>query len=116
MKELIDIQKKCCEHYGADFQPVHSEQLVVISEGIYEGLSPVAGVRYHSPEHMSGWWLTTDQYDGNVDSLKTVHFIHVTEHRQDIALYMALPFGYRFQLGGDDDRVWFDIEVAKDSA
>lgn len=116
MKDLSNIQKKCCDHYNAYFQPVSPEQLVVISEGIYEGVVPVEGVRYHSPEHMSGWWLTTDQYDGDIDSLKTVHFHHIAEHRPEIAMYMALPFGYRFQLGGSDENVWFDDDVAKDSA
>ncbi|WP_259368131.1 MULTISPECIES: hypothetical protein [unclassified Colwellia] len=73
------------------------------------------GVRYPSPEHMSGWWLTTDEYDGNIDSLVTVHFQHIIEKRPELALYMALPFGYRFNLGGESEHVWFDQEVAQDS-
>ena len=115
MNDLNDIQKKCCEHYGTDFEPVGVEQLVVISEGVYEKGAPVEGVRYNSPEHMSGWWLTTDQYTGDVDSLKTVHFYHIAENRPEIAMYMALPSGYRFQLGSDDERVWHDADVAKES-
>jgi hypothetical protein len=115
MKELSGIQKKCCEHYNASFQPVSPEQLVVISEGIYEGDVPVEGVRYHSPEHMSGWWLITDRYNGDTESLQTVHYHHVAEYRPEIAVYMALPFGYRFQLGGEDERVWLDAAIAEDS-
>ncbi len=108
-------QQECCEHYGAQYQPVEQAQLVTISKGIYEGITPVEGVRYPSPEHMSGWWLTTDEYDGNIDSLVTVHFQHIIEKRPELALYMALPFGYRFNLGGETEHVWFDQEVANES-
>ena len=108
-------QKECCSHYDAEFQPVEQTQLVTISNGIYEGVIPVEGVRYPSPEHMSGWWLTTDEYDGNIDSLVTVHFQHIIEKRPELALYMGLPFGYRFNLGGEAEHVWFDREVANES-
>ncbi|RXF06059.1 hypothetical protein [Pseudoalteromonas sp. PS5] len=108
-------QQECCEHYGALYQPVKQTQLVTISKGIYEGITPVEGVRYPSPEHMSGWWLTTDEYNGNIDSLVTVHFQHIIEKRPELALYMALPFGYRFNLGGETEHVWFDQEVANES-
>jgi hypothetical protein len=115
MKSLETVQRECCEHYGANYSPVGAEQLVVISEGIYEGVVPVEGVRYLSPDHMSGWWLTTDKYNGDTDTLKTVHFHHIEELRPDLAFYMALPFGYRFQLGGAEENVWFDEAVARES-
>lgn len=85
------------------------DQLVVISEGVYEG-DVVEGVRYPSPEHMSGWWLTTDRYDGNIKSLKNVHFRHIAEMRPDISDFLRLPFGYRFFSG--DGSAWFDQKVA----
>ncbi len=111
---MNDMQQRCCHHYGAEYSPAESEQLVVISEGVYEGM-PVQGIRYPSPKHMSGWWLTTDIYDGDVNSLKTVHYHHVAEKRPEIAVYMALPFGYRFHLGGADNHVWFDPEIIRDT-
>ena len=86
-----------------------ADQLVVISEGVYEG-DVVQGVRYPSPEHMSGWWLTTDRYDGDIKSLKTVHFHHVAECRPDLFDFFGLPFGYRFFSG--DGHTWFDQAVA----
>ena len=109
---LIDIQKECCSHYEAVYSPVGSEQMVAISEGVYEGQNPVEGIRYNSPEHMSGWWLTTDSYRGDINSIKTVHFKHIAESRPDLAVYMALPTGYRFSLGGENQHVWFDETVA----
>ena len=85
------------------------DQLVVISDGVYEG-DIVEGVRYPSPQHMSGWWLTTDRYDGNIESLKTVHFRHIAERRPDIAEFLRLPFGYRFFSA--DGSSWFYEKVA----
>ena len=113
LEQVLDVQKECCQHYGVAPAPVDEEQLVVISDGVYEGL-PIEGIRYPAPQHMSGWWLTTEQYDGNTENLKTVHFSHIIEIRPEVAIYMALPSGYRFQLGGKEEHVWFDESVAND--
>lgn len=32
----------------------------------------------------------------------------ILEKRPDLAIYMALPYGYRFILGGEEEHVWFD--------
>jgi len=112
--QVIERQRECCLHYRAHFSPLNSDHLVVISDGVYEGDVPIEGVRYPSPAHMSGWWLTTDKYNGDIDTLKTVHFSHVMEKRPEVAIYMALPFGYRFKLGGGSDNVWFDKDILKE--
>lgn len=112
----MDLEKKqeaCCAHYSAGFLPPDAMQLVVISDGVLLGEHEVEGVRYPSPDHMSGWWLTTSLYSGNLESLKTVHFKHIAEALPNIAQYMGLPHGYRFVLGGQSEHVWFDSEVAK---
>lgn len=64
---------------------------------------------------MSGWWLTTDDHNGDTASLKTVHFSHIKEKRPELAVYMALPAGYRFTLGGDHNYVRFDEGVSQES-
>jgi hypothetical protein len=60
------------------------------------GGEPVQGVRYPSPEHMSGWWITTDRYNGDVATLKTLHAYHLTARRPDLTRYLALAYGFRF--------------------
>ncbi|BDX05161.1 immunity protein Imm33 domain-containing protein [Planctobacterium marinum] len=113
---LAELQRLCCEHYGESFESPELDQLVAISEGVIDSFEDIEleGVRYHSPDHMSGWWLTTNLYTGDVSSLKTVHFRHIAEKRPEIAQYMALPIGYRFVLGGDSEHVWFDQKVKDD--
>jgi hypothetical protein len=103
-------QHRICEKFGGEFMPPRPDKLVVISDGVMEG-DAVQGVRYPSPDHMSGWWITTDRYDGNIRSLKREHLYHVTAARPDLAQYVALPYGFRFDLSQGQD-VWFDPKVA----
>ncbi|UCA61440.1 hypothetical protein KB553_07860 [Chryseobacterium rhizoplanae] len=104
---VIRKQSELCSHYGLPVQFPNFSQMVVISKGVYEG-KDIEGIRYESPEHMSGWWLITDDYDDNIESLMTVHFHHVVFARPDILNYLALPFGYRFLM---DNGI---ISVSKD--
>jgi hypothetical protein len=103
-------QHEVCRRFAAGaFEPPRPDRLVVVSEGVFEG-DAVQGVRYISPEHMSGWWITTDRYDGNVKSLKQEHLYHLTARRPDLAPYIALPYGFRFDFATRED-VWFDEGV-----
>lgn len=104
-------QNRVCDAAGADFMPPLYDRTVVLSDGVLEG-DPVEGVRYPSPEHMSGWWVTTDRYDGDPRSLRGEHLFHVCVIRSDLAGYLALPPGYRFDTSSR--RVWFDQAVASD--
>ena len=105
-------QHEVCERYVAEFSPPQANQLVVISDGVLQG-DAVQGVRYPSPEHMSGWWITTDRYDGDIRSLTQEHLYHLTAARPDLARYLALPFGFRLDQA-KDEAVWFDEEVARE--
>ena len=104
-------QHEVCARYGTEFSPPRPNQLVVISDGVLQG-DAVQGVRYPSPEHMSGWWITTDRYDGDIRSLTQQHHYHVTAARPDLGRYIALPSGFRFDQADGED-VWFDEEVAQ---
>lgn len=102
-------QHQICQISGAQFSPPRPDQMVAISDGVYDG-DDVEGVRYPSPSHMSGWWLTSDKYNGDVNTLQTVHAHHVTAKRPDLAKFLALPYGYRFF--SPHNEVWFDKKVA----
>lgn len=94
---IIRSQSEICSQIEVSPLFPTFSQNVVISKGVYEG-KEIEGIRYDSPEHMSGWWLITDDYDDNIESLMTVHYYHVAFKRPDILKYLALPFGYRFLL------------------
>jgi hypothetical protein len=91
------------------------DQMVVISEGVFEG-DLTEGTRYPSPNHMSGWWITTDRYNGDSTSLRTEHLQHIVEKRSDLLKYLALPYGFRFFQRGykeNTEHVWFDQKVVE---
>lgn len=83
-------------------------QMIVISEGVLEGAA-IEGVRYSSPQHMTGWWLKTEHYNNDIKTLKTIHYSHLAFERPDIIKYLALSFGFRFL--SETNEIWFDKEV-----
>lgn len=103
-------QHEVCSKYQADFSPPRPDKLTSVSIGVLEGL-PVEAVRYPMQEHMSGWFLFTDKWDKNVKSLANEHTYHITAARPDLARFLALPTGFRFDLRSGK-RVWLDEEVA----
>ena len=104
-------QHTVCGQANAAFSPPRPDQMAAVSLGVMEG-DDLEGVRYPSPPHMSGWWLTTDRYDGDIRSLNVQHLYHVTAARPDIVRYLALPAGYRFSTL-EASAVWYDDAVAK---
>lgn len=86
-------------------------QKVAISKEIYDG-SEVNGVRYDAPQHMSGWYLTSNSFDGDVNTLIVDYLYHILKERPDIAKFLALPSGYRFYKDGEGHNIWFDPEVS----
>jgi hypothetical protein len=107
--KIIFEQREMCKRFNVMPSFPTFSQKIVISNGVYEGL-PIEAVRYPSPNHMTGWWLTTEQYDGNVKSLMAVHYFHVAFKRPDLIKYLALPNGYRFFAGKEED-IWYDQKV-----
>jgi len=92
---IIGKQSETCLSYNEVTLFPNFSQNIVKSKGVYEG-KDIEGIRYDSPAHMCGWWLITDDYDDNINSLMNVHYYDVAFRRPDILKYLALPFGYRF--------------------
>jgi hypothetical protein len=109
--KVINEQIEVCKEFNASpIFPIFTQK-IVISEGVYEGLTTEA-VRYPSPDHMTGWWLSTELYNGDTKSLNPVHYYHIAFKRPDILKYLALPFGYRFIINQEQEKdVWFDSKV-----
>jgi hypothetical protein len=105
---VLEQNNECLKHGVVPLYPTFS-QMIVVSKGVLEGM-PFDAVRYPSPNHMTGWWLTTELYDGDIKSLQTVHYYHVAFKRPDIMRFFALPFGFRF-LSSQEGEVWFDEDV-----
>jgi hypothetical protein len=59
---------------------------------------------------MSGWWLTTDRFDGDPASLRGEHVHRVCAVRPDLGVHLALRSGWRFDMRSA--QVWLDQAVA----
>ncbi len=113
-ENFISRQRELCQKYGVVPLVSKHNQLVVVSDGVFEGAS-VEGVRYPSPKHMSGWWLATGKYTGDPDTLRTEHVFHLFEKRPDLVKFLALPYGFRFRTNGAEE-VWFDEGITRETA
>ncbi|WP_306352561.1 hypothetical protein [Flavobacterium sp. '19STA2R22 D10 B1'] len=109
----LEIQKnqiKVCEKYSSKFVFPIINQKIVISDGVLEG-NPVEAIRYESPKHMSGWWITTDLYNDDINSLKQIELPELNSKRPDLIQYLALDNGYRFFIDRDIEDVWLDETI-----
>lgn len=107
-------QSDTCRRLATAFFPPRPDQMAAVSPGVLEGDVPVWGVRYTAPPHMSGWYLTTETYSGDVSTLRVEHLYHVTALRPDLAPFLALPAGFRFEVTADGGSAKFDEGVLKE--
>jgi len=109
-------QREECVHRRTDFNPPRPDQYVMISPDAVTADTPVDAVRYPSPQHMSGWWLSSPDYSGPVSSMLRQHLYHLTDSRPELVQYLALPPGYRFQWDAGKASARFDPAVATEDA
>ena len=106
-------QRLTCQQYNAQYAPPCADKLCAMMPEVLDRGRRVCGARYPSPEHMSGWWLTTPEYSGDVSELSVRHLFHVTHAVRELAKFLALPFGYCFECDPQGERVWFEEQIAK---
>lgn len=106
--DFAAAQAERCRAAGVSPAPPRFDQLIAVSHGADDSDLLVQGVRYPAPDHMSGWYLTTDLFDGDVKSLRLEHVHHVLARRPMLAGFVALPPGHRFELKGQTSGVRFD--------
>jgi len=106
LKEQTELIKK----YDVPFSNIPLiGQKIAVSEDIYSG-SEVNGVRYSAPDHMTGWYLTSNSFNGNVNSLKVDYLYSLLKTRPDLGKFLALPEGYRFFKDHLGEEVWIDVQ------
>ncbi len=107
---LFRSQVDLCEKYNVPPTIPAIGQKIAISKEIYEGYE-VNGVRYNAPVHMTGWYLTSNSYNGDIASLVVDHLYHILKERPELAKFLALPVGYRFYKDRETEEVWYDIDA-----
>ena len=107
--ELERVQRAQCELVGTHFAPPRAHQLISVDEGVEDG-AHVEGVRYPAPDHMSGWYVTTERYDGDVSSLRHECYACFCGRCPRLARVLALPAGHRFDTSAGE--INFSAEIA----
>jgi hypothetical protein len=93
----IEQQKVLCKDEQTEFTPPLFTQKLAISKGVLEGMK-VQGIRYDEPNQMSGWYLTTPEYDGIITSMSVIDLQELVIKRKDLLQFLALPSGYMFEI------------------
>jgi len=85
-------------------------QKIALTKDIYDG-SEVNGVRYSAPSHMTGWYLTSNSYKGDVNTLIVEYLYFIIDKRFDIIKFLSLPIGYRFYRDNQEESFWLDEQI-----
>ncbi len=104
-------QHATCAQNGEEMCAPPAHYWCMVSGGVLED-EPVDGARYAADDEISGWYLTTEKYDGNVTSMRWMRLYEVTSVRPDVARYLALPHGYWFNQRDDNEPIGFDAALA----
>ena len=108
--QFLKGQLLLCSQYKETPNIPKLGQKIAVSKEIYQG-SEINGVRYPSPDHMTGWYLTSNSYNGDINTLQVDHLYHLIKARPEITKFLALPNGYRFFMDSLGEDVWYDKEA-----
>jgi hypothetical protein len=108
--EIISKQKQICSYNKSSFLSPLPNQLIAVSNGALSNIGNIDGVRYSAPDHMSGWYITGEEYDNDIKSLRLIHAVELIEINPNIAIYLGLENNFRFNLS-DEIKVWRDDTI-----
>lgn len=107
-------QKKLCDKYGADFQPVDFSLRFGFSDNFFSGIIPLNGLRHPQHGNMCGWYFwASEEFSEDEDFFKPMHVYHLIERSPSLLKYLGLPKGWRFLIAEDYEDVWFDANLLK---
>jgi len=104
MEKLEDV----CSRFGAAAEPpAHGAKLGIALATIDE--LPINGLRVRL-DGTCGWfiWGGGGEASTDPDFYQPLHVAHIAEYLPSVEPYLSLPPGYRFQIGGEHEDVWFD--------
>jgi hypothetical protein len=78
---------------------------------------PLNALRHPDKADTCGWYVWSGDLSRDPDFFQPLHVDHLAEIAPRLAPYLALPPGWRVQLGGDGyEDVWFDSSLLTVSA
>ena len=110
MADASPEQLDVCRRVGVEPDVPRPDQVVGLGP---VGALPVNGLRHLPDGRSCGWYLWTGaDIDRSDESFfRPIHVSHLSDHDLAVLPYLALPVGWRFQIGPDHEDIWFDSEL-----
>ena len=106
----IDRQKKVCEKYDSQWNPINNKLKVGISSDLNS--DPIHGLRHPKEKGTTGWYICTGEYSESGDFFKPMCAEHLLQIRPELIKYFGLDIGYRFLIDKKGyEGVWFDEKL-----
>ncbi|WPQ60136.1 hypothetical protein SIO70_17485 [Chitinophaga sancti] len=101
----LELQRIVCKEIGVKSMLPNLNQKIAVDNGTLGG-EEVQGIRYDAPPHMSGWYITSDSYNGDINSLNVIDLFSFVPRRRDLIQFLALPVGYSFEVKNGNYDAW----------
>lgn len=101
---LIEEQREVCRGVNVQSDMPKIMQKIAFNTEVLSN-KDVKGRRYHEPSHMSGWYIITDEFNGDIKTLNVWPLIDFVKHRKDLVKFLALPEGMSFETEGENNYV-----------
>ena len=106
----IDRQKKICEKYESNWNPINKKLKIGIGSDL--NTDPIHGLRHPKGKGTTGWYIWTGEYSESDDFFQPMCAEHLLQIRPELIKYFGLDIGYRFLIdkNGYED-VWYDEKL-----
>lgn len=107
-KKLAE-QMALCRKYGAEFLASPDELKAGVARAVRDHVFPINGLRHPPEGDTTGWYIWAGEHlSGAKDFFQPLHVKHLEEWCPQVIRYLGLSPGWRFQIAGNHEDVWFD--------
>lgn len=109
MRDFEKEQIEICKKYNTEFEQIDCNMKLGVADNFFDGTLPLNGIRHRQENGSSGWYLWAgEEMSEDEDYFKPLHTFHLQSKMPEIIKFLALPEGWRFLVGTDDEDVWLD--------
>ena len=109
---LIDLQKRLCRRFGADFLPSDELLKVGIGRDFDPERFPMNGLRHQPEGDTTGWYIWSgEEFSEAPGFFDPWHTKHVYDRYPYMAVCLGLAPGWRFSLAPGYEDFWFDANL-----
>lgn len=102
-------QREICKKYAAEFCASSPTSKLGISKTVLTGAIPINGLRHPPANGTNGWYIWAgEEFSTDPDFFDPLHVSHIDECAPNVAKYLGLAPGWRFQIADGHEDVWFD--------